>query len=356
VQITFADVSAELEAVKTQSIATEQRAEAAEQRASAVAAVSEEVHGMALHIAQLEERVLQLEGLLRHQAAEAVPPLPPIPDSPMMHRTFRESAFKAAYSSAEPPRQSGDMFAALDRLLRAYCAKESITYRNDEGQHFFGELQEEAHLNAEELAGAGGGVCQAAQRMWTSTKALRGKEFCSILNDAVREDSPELAETAADMARAINLLCVTANGQAIAVHPPENICYRGGGFDDRFRDFFAPGAIHIYFTACCTCVAMCCYHLLLMPCQTSYRVGAVGREFRQPGYLATSFLKGTTDAFIARSTAPSRVLWRIYIDPVQKCRHVNLVTKRVPDLQDEQEYLFAPCECVKSTPDRRQMD
>ena len=38
VQITFADVSAELEAVKTQSIATEQRAEAAEQRASAVAA------------------------------------------------------------------------------------------------------------------------------------------------------------------------------------------------------------------------------------------------------------------------------------------------------------------------------
>ena len=30
------------------------------------------------------------------------------------------------------------------------------------------------------------------------------------------------------------------------------------------------------------------------------------------------------------------------IDPVRKCVHVNLVTKRVPGLPDEQEYLFAP--------------
>ena len=28
--------------------------------------------------------------------------------------------------------------------------------------------------------------------------------------------------------------------------------------------------------------------------------------------------------------------------PVNECRHVNLVTKRVPGLPDEQEYLFAP--------------
>ena len=78
--------------------------------------------------------------------------------------------------------------------------------------------------------------------MWTSTKSLRGKEFCSILNAAVREDTDdELAETAADMARNINMLCVTAGGQAIAVHPPDNICYRGGGFDDWYRDFFVAG-------------------------------------------------------------------------------------------------------------------
>ena len=32
----------------------------------------------------------------------------------------------------------------------------------------------------------------------------------------------------------------------------------------------------------------------------------------------------------------------VWIDPTRKCNHVNLVTKRVPGLPDEQEYLFAP--------------
>ena len=36
------------------------------------------------------------------------------------------------------------------------------------------------------------------------------------------------------------------------------------------------------------------------------------------------------------------VLWRVRIHPERKCKHVNLVTKRVPGLPDEQEYLFAP--------------
>ena len=38
----------------------------------------------------------------------------------------------------------------------------------------------------------------------------------------------------------------------------------------------------------------------------------------------------------------SKVLWRVRVDPVRRCVHVNLVTKRVPGLPDEQEYLFAP--------------
>ena len=39
---------------------------------------------------------------------------------------------------------------------------------------------------------------------------------------------------------------------------------------------------------------------------------------------------------------PSKVKWLVRIDEHKKCRHVNLVTKRVPGLPDEQEYLFAP--------------
>ena len=37
-------------------------------------------------------------------------------------------------------------------------------------------------------------VPEAAQRMWTSALQLRGKEFCFILNDTVRDDDEELAD------------------------------------------------------------------------------------------------------------------------------------------------------------------
>ena len=112
------------------------------------------------------------------------------------------------------------------------------------------------------------------------------------------------------LARAINALCLGGGGGTQAeAHPPGNVCYRGGGFDDKYRDFFCRG-----------------------------------RAFRQPSYLATSFEQSIAEEFLGRATAepPARVLWRIHIDPVQKCRHVNLVCKRVPDLPDEREYLFAP--------------
>ena len=69
---------------------------------------------------------------------------------------------------------------------------------------------------------------------------------------------------------------------------------------------------------------------------------AAGREFRQPAYLATSFSQATADGFIARSSDPQKVRWIVRIDPERKCAHVNLVTKRVPGLPDEQEYLFVP--------------
>jgi hypothetical protein len=43
-----------------------------------------------------------------------------------------------------------------------------------------------------------------------------------------------------------------------------------------------------------------------------------------------------------RAQAPTKILWLVHIHPVHKCQHVNLVTKRVPGLSDEREYLFAP--------------
>ena len=155
---------------------------------------------------------------------------------------------------------------------------------------------------------AGDTLTDAVQRMWTSLHQLRGREFCSVLNEAVRDDDPETIKLAATLTRAITQLCVTPDGrEPQPPFPPGFVCHRGGGFDDRYRDFFV-----------------------------------AGREFRQPAFLATSFRESTADFFMSRSTMPSKVKWLVRIDPERKCRHVNLVTKRAPGVPDEQEYLFAP--------------
>ena len=81
--------------------------------------------------------------------------------------------------------------------------------------------------NAQELVDQ---IPVASQRIWTSALTLRGREFCFILNAAVREDAHELADPTAALARAINRLCVPAganSGTAAAVHPPDFVCYRG---------------------------------------------------------------------------------------------------------------------------------
>ena len=43
--------------------------------------------------------------------------------------------------------------------------------------------------------------------------------------------------------RAINLLCVTAGKRTDRMNnvPDTNLCFRGGGFDERYRDFFTQG-------------------------------------------------------------------------------------------------------------------
>ena len=73
---------------------------------------------------------------------------------------------------------------------------------------------------------------EAVQRMWTSYKQLQGREFCFILNEAVRGDDKVWAGPAAGLTRAVNQLCVTY-GRAAPAYPPNDECFRGGGFDDQ---------------------------------------------------------------------------------------------------------------------------
>jgi serine/threonine protein kinase len=227
-------------------------------------------------------------------------PLPALPPSAVAGCTLATSNFRAAYAKAKAPADLMKLGAKLGDLIKAYCGAHGIPYDDDEGEEFFDQLR--ADMSGDES------VPQAVQRMWTSYRQLRGREFCAILNEAVRDDDPARVKPAAALTRAINELCVTPGGQQPQPpFPPEFRCVRGGGFDNRYRDFFAPG-----------------------------------REFRQPAFLATSFLESKADEFIRRSAMPVKAKWLIRIDPERKCRHVNLVTRRVPNLPDEQEYLFAP--------------
>ena len=225
-----------------------------------------------------------------------------LPSSSVAGRTLEASNFKPAYIDAAVPEGPMDLGGALTKLLEGHCASEGIEWKA-EGLPFLQQLQKEAMRHMDDP------IEEMMQRMWTSALRLRDREFCFILNSAVRGDAAALADATAALSRGINTLCVTAGtlrGEAVAVtHPPNNVCLRGGGFDDKYRGFFVQG-----------------------------------RKFRQPAFLATSFSEQVARKFIGWSSMPVKCLWRVRIDPERKCGHVNLVRKT--NVQGEEEYLFAP--------------
>ena len=128
--------------------------------------------------------------------------------SPLASRTFANSNFRKAYETTNSPSGPLELGAALKDLLRLYCEAENIPFGQDAGYHFFTVLQKEAMQNSEELAD-GKLISVAAQRMWTSAYDLRGREFCFIINYALRADTPQFVEAVVVLSRAMNELCVT---------------------------------------------------------------------------------------------------------------------------------------------------
>ncbi len=121
-------------------------------------------------------------------------------------------------------------------------------------------LQNPAGLNDAVL----GDVPRVAQRLWTSDQRFSGpgvppehqREFCSLLNAALRRDDGELLAAAMPLIRAINALCVVRGARPMDLlrFPPENRTFRGAGIPDAHLGFYVPGV-----------------------------------KYRVPGYLATSF-------------------------------------------------------------------
>jgi hypothetical protein len=174
------------------------------------------------------------------------------------------------------------------------------------------------------LHGGGGDllaeVRHTAVMLWTSQDRFEGmgeehdKEFCSLLNAAIRKDDQIMAPSVAVLCRGINdKICVKdCLGDLSDPFPPEGITYRGGGFDDAYRDFFT-----------------------------------VGKQYRVPGFLATSFVEGKAMEFLRAAEAYEHqpVLWTVHVDPAgaddatKRCKHANLIKYSM--VPGEQEYLFS---------------
>ena len=119
--------------------------------------------------------------------------MPPVPSSPVAERTLATSHFKQSYLACTAPQSPLDMGFVLGELFRVHCDQNGIDWAS-EGNEFFQSFNQEAMGNLAELVD---NISQAAQRMWTSSLTLQGREFCSILNAAIRSDDAKIARSTA---------------------------------------------------------------------------------------------------------------------------------------------------------------
>lgn len=226
-------------------------------------------------------------------------------------RTFANSNYRRVYSTARVPEDCAELLMSVKKLVERYAARHSIP--NKTWKAFYQKMYAEAFKHYESLKVENLG--KAAEFIWTSAKGLCEKEFCTILNEAIRMDEPVDMVHAAVFSRGLNALRVQRGDdlspEALkAKFPKEGISYRGSGFRNELKPFFTK--------------------------KKTYRI---------PGYLATSFSRATTDFFMHRVSGPC-VLWTIKVDPrgaVQlqfRCKQASFVENS--HLSGESEFLFAP--------------
>ena len=149
-------------------------------------------------------------------------------------RTFKASHFYTIYPDVKIPHMQHVIFTCAEAIIQWFYKRHHIEISI--GRNFLRELQREAFEKGVVLLD---NVPAACQFIWTSAQALRdgspeGREFCSILNEAIREDDAELMRDGATLTRGLNDSCVTRNGGLI-VWPQDFCLYRGGGMPDEHQ-------------------------------------------------------------------------------------------------------------------------
>ena len=214
----------------------------------------------------------------------------------------------------------------MDSLIRQYARRQGIP--RDEANGFFTVLRTNALRaaldagNAEELL-LPDQIKYIAVRLWTSQATLGGREFCSILNQALRDDNEPAIDHAVSITHALNAFCVTRRVGGNPVQwPPNHVTFRGTALPREHRAFFT-----------------------------------VGQAYRAPMFLATSVDASVSiHSFLGRldpSTAHQRppyqepTLWRFHLDgnlaENHRCVHVNYVDRTDNSFQgNEFEFLYSP--------------
>ena len=244
----------------------------------------------------------------------------------MQLRTFAGSHFKREYNAPGrvPITHATQVLGNLVTFLHTYCHVHGLDSELEKvaAARFVEQLQRAVAVHhghhAAAIAAMLGEVGATAELLWTSDKILVGmnehaKEFCSLLNAAIRSDDERLMPSTALLVRAINALCVAGRiGEARAEFPTNGRTFRGTAFDHAHRHFFVEG-----------------------------------KKYRAPGFVATSFDETTALGFAVRNVldlGQPAVLWVVHVDPAgehdptRRCKHVNFVHDGLAGRENE--YLF----------------
>ncbi len=271
-------------------------------------------------------------------AGGAAAPVPAM-SCPADERTLLTSEFKRSHDAAECPELQHELFGSIHCFIMGMCERHSVP--SAAGKDLFHRLQGESFENPRELLSQ---VQVAATRIWTSTQKLQGAgvdkalnvEFCSLINRALREDAADVMQHLVVIVRVINALCIVRRESSSLKFPPDDVSHRGGALPSQHRNFFA-----------------------------------VGKKYRVPMYLATSFSEDKAYKFWCVASTVARLLasrclmlvgfryrafasgqapvhWVVHFDargkhnPRYRCKNVNLVEKTVKGVEDELEFLFVP--------------
>ena len=289
----------------------------------------------------LIHRMLSTYGIFNEVPFTCVDP------QPVSSRTFKSSNYLAALRAFEEKMHdenpnTGGLGGELPRYFVVIATQELIRSHVDTVRResvsawlpFHQVMSDIEKLSQNDYKRAD--VGSLAEFLWTSGKTVKGKELCSILNAAIREDDPTVIMHAVVLSVAINKRRVSnrdaKKGLFSGISPreyPQKLLncdmghgrsdtgsrwhgsWRGGGFRDKFQGFFKPGV-----------------------------------KYRVPGVLATALKKDVAMTFIAKSSKiHPRILWCIRVDgrgiqdPEHRVMHASFVSQS--QYRDETEFLYS---------------